>query len=269
MKNFILDMILLSDKRQKVILLLLEGPMTIDTIKKILNASATSIQPQIKMLKEHSLVAQEKNIYKLSEIGKIVAVKLKPLINTLSFLEENVNYWFERDLTEIPTYLLTRINELGHLTITEPQPDNMFELNAEYIKNAKKAKKLEATISYFHPLFPSLYLEVAEKGTFVSLILQKSILKKWTADHKKQTEKFIAMENTKFFVGTDYEKVPAITAADNFMAMVLFPKNVAFDRKYIFSFEQDALAWGKELYDHYEQLSARIYNIENAEDKIN
>jgi predicted transcriptional regulator len=146
MKNFLLDMILLSEKRQKVILLLLEGPMTIDTIKKILNASATSIQPQIKMLKEHSLVAQEKNIYKLSEIGKIVAVKLKPLLNTLSFLEENVKYWFERDLTEIPTYLLSRINELGHLTITEPQPSNMFELNAEYVKNAKKAKKLEATI---------------------------------------------------------------------------------------------------------------------------
>ena len=177
MKNFLLDMILLSEKRQKVILLLLEGPMTIDTIKKILNASATSIQPQIKMLKEHSLVAQEKNIYKLSEIGKIVAVKLKPLINTFSFLEENVNYWFERDLTEIPTYLLSRINELGHLTITEPQPSNMFELNAEYIKNAKKAKKLEATISYFHPLFPSLYLEVAEKGTLYLLFFKNRSLK--------------------------------------------------------------------------------------------
>ncbi len=104
MENFLLEMTQHYPlrKRQKVILLLLEGPMTIDTIKKILNASATSIQPQIKMLKEHSLVVQEKNIYKLSEIGKIVAVKMKPLLNTLSFLEENVNYWFERDLTEIP-----------------------------------------------------------------------------------------------------------------------------------------------------------------------
>lgn len=262
MKNFLLDMILLSEKRQNVILLLLEGPMTIDTIKKTLNASATSIQPQIKMLKEQHLVVQENNFYKLSEIGKIIAVKMKPLLNTLSFLEKDVNYWFERDLTHIPKYLLSRINELGHITITEPKPENMFEMNIEYVKNVKDAKKLEATISYFHPLFPSLYLEIAEKGTFVSLILQKSILKKWTEEHKIQTEKFIKMENTKFLVSTDSEKVPSITAADNFMAMVLFPKEAAFDRKYIFSFEQDALTWGKELYDHYERLSARIYDID-------
>jgi len=264
MENFLLDMILLSEKRQKVILLLLEGPRTVDSIKKILNASATSIQPQIKMLKEHHLVVQEKNCYKLSEIGTIMAVKMKPLLNTVSFLEENINYWFERDLTEIPTYLLSRIKEIGHLTITEPQPDNMFEMNTAYVKNAKKAKKLEATVSYFHPLFPSLYLEIAEKGAFVSLILQESILKKWIEDQKKQTEKFIKMENTKLFVGTDCGKVPAITAADNFMAMVLFPKEAAFDRKYIFSFEQGALAWGKELYDHYERLSTRIYDIKKC-----
>jgi len=261
MKNFLLDMILLSEKRQNVILLLLEGPMTIDTIKKSLNASATSIQPQIKMLKENHLVVQENNSYRLSEIGKIVAGKMKPLLNTLSFLEEDVNYWFERDLTQIPKHLLSRIKDLGHITITEPKPDNMFEMNAEYVKNAKKAKKLEAIISYFHPLFPSLYLEIAEKGAFVSLILQKSTLKKWTEEHKILTEKFIRLANTKFFVDTDYEKIPAITAADNFMAMVLFPKEAAFDRKYLFSSEQDALVWGKELYDHYERLSLRIYDI--------
>jgi predicted transcriptional regulator len=262
MENFLLDMILLSEKRQKVILLLLEKPMTIDTIKKILNASATSIQPQIKMLKEQHLVVQEKNLYNLSEIGKIVAMKVKPLLATLSFLEKNTNYWFERDLTQIPAHLISRISELGDLIITEPKPDNIFEMNPEYVINVKKAKILEATISYFHPLFPSFYLEIAEKGTFISLILQKLILKKWIEDHKEQTEKFIKMGNTKLFAGTDYEKVPAITVADNFMAMVLFPKEATFDRKYIISLEQDALAWGKELYDQYERLSVRIYDIE-------
>ena len=261
MKNFLLDMILLSEKRTSIILLLLEGPMPIDIIKKTLNASATSIQPQIKMLKEQHLVTQENNLYKLSEIGKIVGLKMKPLLNTISFFEKDVNYWFERDLTQIPKYLLSRINELGCITINEPKPENMFELNAEYVKNAKKAKKLEAIVSYFHPLFPSLYLEIAEKGAFVSLILQKSILKKWTEEHKIQAEKFIKMGNTKFFVGADFEKIPGITAADNFMSLVLFPKELAFDRKYLYSFEQDARAWGKELYDHYERLSLRIYDI--------
>ena len=187
MKNFLLDMILLSEKRQNVILLLLEGPMTIDTIKKSLNASATSIQPQIKMLKENHLVVQENNFYKLSEIGKIVAGKMKPLLNTLSFLEEDVNYWFERDLTQIPKYLLSRIKDLGHITITEPKPDNMFEMNAEYVKNAKTAKKLEAIISYFHPLFPSLHKPEAIKRFLEFRLQQFKLLLDAVEDYVKRS----------------------------------------------------------------------------------
>ena len=164
MENSLLDLILLSEKRKNVLLLLLEGPKDIETIKKTLNASATSIQPQVKKLKEQHLIVQEKDLYRLSEIGKIVADKMKPLLDTLSVLEENADYWADRDMTEIPPFLLRRINELGHCTIIEPQIDNMFEMIPEYVKNAEKAKKLEAAIPYFHPLFPSFYLKIAENG---------------------------------------------------------------------------------------------------------
>ncbi len=44
-------------------------------LKKTLKASATSVQPQIKMLKEKHLVVQDKDVYRLSEIGKIIAEK--------------------------------------------------------------------------------------------------------------------------------------------------------------------------------------------------
>ena len=92
MENFLLDLILLSEKRTNVLLLLLEGPMDIATIKKTLDASETSIQPQVKKLKERHLLVQEKNIYKLSKIGKIVAEKMKPLIEAFSVMEENADY---------------------------------------------------------------------------------------------------------------------------------------------------------------------------------
>ncbi len=261
MENSLLDLILLSEKRTNVLLLLLEGPKDIETIKKALNASATSIQPQVKKLKEQNLIVQEKNLYMLSEIGKIVADKMKPLLDTISVLEENADYWADRDMSEIPSFLLRRINELGHCTLIEPQIDHMFELIPGYIENAEKAKRLEAAIPYFHPLFPSFYLKIAENGASVSLILPETILKRWVEDYKEQTEKFIKMENTKLFVCTDCERIPAITAADNFMAIALFPKNAVFDRKYVICFEPGALAWGKELYDYYEQRSERIYYI--------
>ena len=263
MENSLLDLILLSDKRKNVLLLLLEGPKDIETIKKTLNASATSIQPQVKKLKEEHLIVQEKNLYKLSEIGKIIADKMKPLLDTISVLEEHADYWADRDMNEIPHFLLRRINELGHCIIIEPHIDHMFEMIPQYIENSNKSKILEAAIPYFHPLFPSFYLKIAENGASVSLILPELILKRWVEDYREQTKKFLKIENTKLFVCKDCEKIPAITAADNFMAISLFPKNAVFDRKYVICFEPGALAWGKELYDYYEQRSERILDIDS------
>jgi len=261
MENSLLDLILLSEKRTNVILLLLEGPKDIETIKKRLNASATSVQPQIKKLKEQNLIVQEKNLYRLSEIGKIIADKMKPLLDTIYVFEENADYWTDRDIRGIPPLLLRRINELGHCTVIEPQIDHIFELIPGYVENAEKATRLQAAIPYFHPLFPSFYLKIAENGASLSLILPESILKRWVEDYREQTEKFIKMENTKLFVCTDCDRIPAITAADNFMAIALFPKNAMFDRKYIICIEPGAIAWGKELYDYYEQRSERILDI--------
>lgn len=261
MENSLLDLILLSEKRTNVILLLLEGPKDIETIKKRLHASATSVQPQVKKLKEQNLIVQEKNIYRLSEIGKIIADKMKPLLDTICVLEENSDYWTDRDMKDIPPFFLQRINELGHCTLIEPQIDHIFELIPQYMENAEKAKRLKAAIPYFHPLFPSFYLKIAENGVLVSLLLPESILKRWIEDYREQTEKFIKMENTKIFVCTNCERTPAITAADNFMAIALFPQNAMFDRKYVICFEPGAIAWGKELYDYYEQHAERIYDI--------
>lgn len=264
MEDSLIDLIFLSEKRKKVLLLLLEGPKDINTIKKILKASATSVQPQVKMLREKHLIVQDKELYRLSEIGKIIVEKMKPLLDTLSVLEENADYWVDRDISKIPPFLLSRVGELGHCIIIEPRIEHMFEMIPEYVKNAEEAKKFEAVISYFHPLFPSFFLGLAEKGTSVSLILPESILKRWVDnDYREQTRQFLQIGNTKLLVCKDCEMTPNIVAADNFMGIALFPKEGAFGRKYVISFESGALAWGKELYDYYEQSAEQIQNIDS------
>lgn len=262
MEDSLLDMIFLSEKRKNVILLLLEGPKDMNTIKKTLKASATSVQPQIKMLKEKHLLVQDKDTYRLSEIGKIIAEKMKPLLDTLSVIEENADYWADRDISKIPVYLLHRIGELGHCITVEPEIDHMFEMIPEYVKNAEKSRKFETLISYFHPLFPSFFRGLAQKGISVSLILPESILKRWAEDdYIEQTTQFLKLENTKLMVCKDCEKIPTVVAADNFMGISLFPKEGTFDRRFVMCFERGALAWGKELYDSYAQDSEQIDDI--------
>ncbi|AKB28738.1 hypothetical protein MSSIT_2019 [Methanosarcina siciliae T4/M] len=264
MEDSLINLIFLSEKRKNVLLLLLNGPNDINTIKKKLKASATSVQPQIKMLREKHLLVQEKDIYRLSDIGKIITEKMKPLLDTINVLEENADYLADRDLSKIPPFLLHRIGELGHCITIEPQIEHMFEMIPEFVKNAEEAKELRALISYFHPLFPSFYLELAKKGILVSLTLPESILRRWFEnDYREQTRHFLEMENSKILVCKECEMFPTIVAADSFMEIALFPKDSAFDRKYLMSFEPGAIFWGKELYDYYEKSSEEVQNIDS------
>ena len=151
---------------------------------------------------------------------------MKPLVDTLSVLEENTDYWADREISKIPPFLLRR----WLVTLWDRR-----------------------------------------KEIPISLIMPESVLKRWVEDYREQTDQFLKMENAKLFVCTDCERTPAIVAADNFMTMALFPKNTVFDRKYVISFEPGALAWGKELYDYYEQRSEQIHDIDNythAPDRI-
>lgn len=165
-------------------------------------------------------------------------------------------------MSKIPPFLLHRIGELGHCIIIEPQIEHLFEMIPEYVKNAEEAKTFKTLISYFHPLFPSFYLGLAKKGISVSLILPESILRRWFEDdYREQNRQFLKMENTKLLVCKNCEKIPNIVAADNFMGIALFPRNAAFDRKYLISFEPGALVWGKELFEYYKNLSEQIIEI--------
>lgn len=266
MVNPLVDLLFLSEKRKNILLLLMEGPKNIETIREILKANATSVQPQLKKLKEQHLIAQEEDLYVLTDIGRIVVEKMKPLLDTLDLLEENADYWANRDMTAIPPELLRRINELGQCTTTEPDIDRMFELIPLLVENMKKAKRLRALLCYFHPLFPSHYLDLAQKGIRVSLLIPEPILRRWVEDYRVETEELLSLENAELFTFKENDKVPSLMVADNFMAMALFPKSAVFDRKYVVSFEPGARVWGEEYIDHFQKLATRIEKLENSEE---
>jgi len=267
MVNPLVDLLFLSEKRKTILLLLMEGPKNLETMREILKANATSIQPQLKKLKEQHLITQEKDLYALTGIGRIVVEKMKPLLDTLDLLEENVEYWANRDMSAIPPEFLRRINELGKCTTTEPEIDRMFEMIPSLVENMKKAKVVRGLLSYFHPLFPSYYLDLAQKGVRVSLLFPEPILKRWVEDYRAETEGLLSLENVELFTFKENDKVPSLVVADNFMAMALFPKVAVFDRKYLMSFEPGARLWGEEYIDHFQKLSTRIEKIENNEEQ--
>ena len=101
----LLELIFLSNRRKQLLLFLKDGPKNMDEIKGALDVTSTAILPQIKKLKEKSLVVQEEKSYRLSLIGKVLVEKMQPLVNIVDVFEDNFDYWAERDLQGIPPAL--------------------------------------------------------------------------------------------------------------------------------------------------------------------
>lgn len=262
MKNSLLDLLFLSEKRKNILLLLKEkGPKSVETLRKNLNESETSIQPQLKKLRENHLVVREDNLYRLSEIGIVIVEKLPPLLNTIQVFEENEDYWASRDLKSIPPSFLQRIGELGKYKISEPDRCNHFMLIPSFSQSLISSKEIKAFISYFHPLLPPHILGTARDGRKITLIVNKMFMERVVCDFRPEIEAFLRLDNTKMYLCKEPAPLPTVLATDIIAAIAFYPKKGMFDRSYVVSFDQSALLWGEDLFEHIRYNSEEITEL--------
>ncbi len=89
MKSSLITILLSSEKRTELLLLLKEKPRTIEEINDELDTNSVAILPQLKRLKENGLVVQEDRVYDLSLLGRIIARKMESLVKAFRHLENN------------------------------------------------------------------------------------------------------------------------------------------------------------------------------------
>lgn len=89
MRSNLITILLSSEKRTDLLLLLKEKPRTVEEINNELDTNSVAILPQLKKLKENGLVVQEEKIYELSLLGKIIVRKMESLVKALRQLEND------------------------------------------------------------------------------------------------------------------------------------------------------------------------------------
>jgi predicted transcriptional regulator len=267
MKLELINLLLFSDKRKNFLLLLAEGPKSIDEVLNLLQIPRVSLLPQIKKLKEEGLIIQEGDIYRLSAIGNILIKKAQPLLNAISVFEENEYFWSQRKMDTIPVSFLRRIGVLKSCQLIGPVIDNWSDLSPESVRYFDESSKVMLLYSYFHPFLPSLCLELANKGVELRLVLSKDLFERFCKDFRSEGEKIIA-ENVTIFVWTEKtDETPAgIAITESKLLLGLVNKKGKFEGQYILSSESSALSWGKELFEYYIEGSRKISSFDLLED---
>jgi predicted transcriptional regulator len=250
MKQSLINLIFFSDRRKDLLLLLREEPRDIDTIKELLNVDAGTIQPHIKKMKDAHLLVEENKVYSLSEIGKVIVENLVPFLSTIEVFEVNDDYWKTRDLTPVPDFLLDRIDELGHCELLEPDVEHMLETPKAFMENILNSKEILTFVSYFHPEAPSLYADLAENGTKITLCMAENVILRLFFSFPEEAERLSRSENSKIFVCQKPAPIPAIVVTDRFLSLKLFENGGKLRDQILISTETKALDWGRDLFWH-------------------
>ncbi|MDK2947153.1 Predicted transcriptional regulator, contains HTH domain [Methanolobus vulcani] len=258
MGSSLTETIWFSEKRRKILLLLLDGPKKPEEMKKAFGVAWRSLILPLKELKEAELVCNPGETYELSYIGKLIAETVKPINSILKLFEKDIDYWAKRDLDVIPNYLLDRIGEIEDYIIAEPDLNDMFEPPEQFTERLLHSKYVHSVFSIYHPLYPPLYSELSEKGAEVSIILTQSVMQRMLEDKHEELDKMKVSKNTKLFLYEEDLCPPSIVIADNLFSASFFNISGIYDHRDIMAFSQSSLKWGEEMYEHYKKMATEI-----------
>ncbi|MFZ2500267.1 MAG: helix-turn-helix transcriptional regulator [Methanosarcina sp.] len=257
----LIDTIFFSDKRKNLLLLLKDGPKTIEEIKTELEVSSSPIMAQIRILLRDRLLVQRDDVYELSVKGKLIVPKMEPLLSTFQVFDENHEYWARQNLCTLPPHLLDRIGELGHCKELVPERTHIFDYPPEIMGPLYRSRTVMEVSSFFRPGYPGLYLDLAKRGIQVSLVLERPIYRKLISDYLKDVEEFLAMENTCLFVCDHKIELASSIVTDRFISLSMISKDGRYYNHEMVSFEKSALPWGQELFNYYKDMSEKITQI--------
>jgi len=254
----LLNIVISSEKRRNLLLLLKDRLHTWDEIKVQLRVSATGMLPQIRILENEGLVEREGKMFSLTDTGRLVVHYLEPFDTIIKVISQQKMFWKEHDLTSLPNEFFLRLNEFQNPQIVETSTEESFEPHTHFLEMILHSKRVAGISPIVHPVYPRFFLSLAAQGHDVRLILTKNAYDKIKREYSDMLLQGLQYDNAHLFI-CDNDLKFAYIVTDSQISMGLFLKNGIFDSKRdIVSTEPSAIKWGEDLFNHFQNLSTPV-----------
>lgn len=257
----LLKIITFSKKRRKLLLLLREEPKTLEDIRTSVKVTSSAIIPQIRKLEEQNLVRQEYKNYVLTNAGVIISEAFNSLVKTIEITQKYEEFWEHHDIKAIPQHLSKRIDELNDCSLIESNLTKIYEPHEQFMKALPKSKNIKIISPVFHPSDPSLFLQLAEKGIDVSIIITREVFDNVKNEYVDALQKYLAIRTARLYVSDEDIRL-ACGVTDCIFCLSLFFKNGSYDpQRDLVSSAQSVIKWGEDLFDNFLKKSKEIKNV--------
>jgi|GEM_PF-123353 len=257
----LLNIIISSEKRRNLLILLRDGPQTWDTIKDRLHVTATGMLPQIKILEDEHLIRREGRVYSLSCLGMIVVHYLEPFDMTLRVIDAQKEFWQAHDMSAIPWEMLLRLSELGTIQIIESSDEEIYESHSHFQEIVTSSRSVRGMAHMVHPTYPDLFLHLAQKKVRTGLIITRKVFNIVKVKYARQLSEWLTYKDSDMYV-LDEDIRLSFIITDTHLSLTLFYHNGVFDSKRdLVSTDPSALKWGEDLFSYYTQKAQKIKNL--------
>lgn len=254
----LLQIITGSEYRRDLLFYLRDSSKTLSEIKDYFGVTSPEIKPRIKEMEAANIVIKTDGAYQLTPFGKILSSYYKPLLDTLTAIESNGDFWESHDLSAIPEELLYRIQELKDCTVVKAENYNLFESHREFKENVAKSWHFKGASCIFIPSWIELFTELSSEGVQIEIILTELIFNKIKTEYSSELRALLE-GNTRLYMCT--EPLNAVFATtDQFFSLALTTINGNFyDHKNdLIGVDQTSVTWGESLFEHYKERSIEI-----------
>ena len=261
MKKPLLDVIFASEKRKGVLFLLQNGPQQMEDILTSLDTTRQSLLPQMRILEEHHLISHFDDSYGLTTVGELLAEKIQPLVETVETFDVDVEYWGNRNLDFIPSYLMKRINELDECKIITPPNMEMYNINKEFFEQCKSSKSVTKVTTFLYPNFLEIYSAWIKMGVQVIIIVNEELFQRIKLNYTKQFRELLTSGKFGLFLCSHKMDFISFGYNDYCAFFRLLLKTGEYDNKQLICYKPSSVKWSIELCQDYHKDSIQVTEL--------
>ena len=255
----IIHLALCSDLRRSILVFLSDGKKSLGDLRENLNVSSTTAIHALRDLEKHNLTFQdhERN-YQLTTIGTVVAYKITDFSNPAGALARAEELLLGHDISGIPTSLLQKVGCLKDAIVITIDSTDLYKIHNIFTNALKGVEEVNGISPIFVSDYPTVFEEILNHKVEVQLIVTADVLEKVVQAADKESLRRALDENLKLYIIKQDPKV-AFTSTDKFIFLGLYNLNGSYDvSKLLMSHSNEAIEWGRVLFEHYIRLSTRV-----------
>ncbi len=256
----LLSILTFSEKRKDLLFLLEEKSCTLADIREHFNVSSPEISPRIKEMLDYDLIEKADKEYRLTPIGKAIITHFRPFLEIIATIEKNEAFWQQHYLEDIPQTMLDNLMDLKDCEVVSDSIENIYESHKTFTENISRSSYLKGVSSIFIPTYPDFFAGLAERNIPISLVLTEKVFSKVRDEHREKLDFYMESPHTELYVIDDVKLAFVVT--DVFFSMSLFFNQDTYDpMDDLVGYDESALKWGCDLFEHYKEVSRKITSI--------